>query len=338
MHTVVLATFGRADDVRRLLSCLESQTRRPDRVVVCDDTPDDSVERLLDGYPIEHRYERNRTRPSLTRSRNLAIPHLLPGLVTFLDSDIVLEPDYLERVRDALAARPDAVGAMGWVTDFPSGGVVKDALTAPLLITRATRSRARLLFPLRLHYPRRPPPAQETNWLYGCNMTYRSEVFEDHRFNDRMERYSYAEDLEMSTRVLQATERPYLVVPEARLHHHMNEEGRMLPLDVFRMRMVHRHVIVHHLHRPGWWGRLLTWYSHVGYLVFYSYLAPSHTAMHVRAFFHIAGVLRRRRDAVRAGDFSAFNDLYSFWQPADEASARRPDATAAATAADAKTR
>ncbi len=313
MHTVVLATLDRADDVQRLLACLESQTRRPDRIVVCDDTGDDSVRRLLDDCTIEHRYERNSTRPSLTRSRNLAIPHLLPGIVTFLDSDIILEPDYLERIFAALEARPDAIGAMGWVTDFPRGGAIKDALTAPFLLTRATRSTIRLRFPLRIHYPRTEPPAQDTNWLYGCNMTFRSEVFEQHRFNDRMERYSYAEDLEMSTRVRKTTGRPYLVVPEAHLHHHRNDEGRMVPLDIYRMRMVHRHIIVHHLHRPGPFGSLLTWYSDLGQLAFYSYMAPSHTLAHVRAFVQVARTLRKRRADVRAGNFAAFNDLYGFW-------------------------
>lgn len=322
MHTVVLATFGRPDDVQRLLDCLRAQTKRPDRIIVCDDTPDDSVQRLLEGLDIDHVYERNETRPSLTRSRNLAIPHILPGIVTFLDSDIVLEPDYLERIGAALEARDDAIGAMGWVTDFPTGGPIKDGLTAPLLITRATKDTIRRAFPLRLLYARQQPPAQDTNWLYGCNMTFRSEVFKEHRFNDQMERYSYAEDIEMSLRVLQATDRPYIVVPDAVLHHHMNEEGRMLPLDVYRMRMIHRHIIVHTYLRPGPWQRFLTWYSHLGYLVFYSYLAPRHTWAHVREFGRVSKALRRRKDAVTSGQFGAFNDLYSFWQDSSAPSAR----------------
>ncbi len=314
MHTVVLATYGRPDDVQRLLRCLQEQTRRPDRIVVCDDTPDDSVQRLLTDVDIDTVYERNGTRPSLTRSRNLAIPHILDGIVTFLDSDIVLEPDYLERIGNALDARPDAIGAMGWVTDFPTGGPIKDGLTAPLLITRATKATIRRAFPLRLLYARKKPPAQDTNWLYGCNMTFRSDVFREHRFNDQMERYSYAEDIEMSLRVLLATQRPYIVVPDAVLHHHMNEEGRMLPLDVYRMRMIHRHIIVHTYLKPGLWGRLMTWYSHLGYLVFYSYLAPRHTMAHIREFARVAKALRRRRDAVRSGGFGQFNDMYAFWQ------------------------
>ncbi len=314
MHTVVLATFGRAGDVQHLLECLRRQTKPPDRVIVCDDTPDDSIERLLDGYPIDHVYERNPTKPSLTRSRNLAIPHLLPGLATFLDSDLDLDDDYLESIQAGMAKRADAIGCMGWVEDFPTGGTIKDLLTAPLFITRATKGTIRRRYPLRLHYARSPPPAQDTNWLYGCNMTYRTEVFDEHCFASDMERYSYAEDIDMSTRVQRATGRPLIVIPEARLRHSINEEGRMTPMDVFRMRMIHRHIFVHQHHRIGPLRWLGLWWMHSGYVVFYSYLAPRMTGRYVKEFWRLARVLRQRRADVKAGTWGAFNDQYGFWE------------------------
>ncbi len=336
VHAVVIPTYDRPRQVERLLACLERQTVRPDLVIVADDTPDERIKEVVDACDgLNLVYVRCTGPPSLTRARNAAAA-LLPRdaeLVTHLDSDVALETDYIERIQELMARRSDAVGCMGWVTDFPRGSWWKNLATAPFLITRASRRRCARRFPLRLLYPTALDKEQDTNWLYGCNMTYRAEVFADHEFNAAMERYSYAEDLEFSLRVQRSTGRPYVVTPRARLHHPMHDDGRIPPLDLFRMRIIHRHIIVHHYFRldPLRWAAL--WWSHVGYLLFYSYLHRERTRSYMREFRRVIPVLRRRRRAVKAGDFAAFNDQYTFMDPVREAAGQAKATEAAAEAA-----
>ncbi len=321
MHAVVIPTYDRPKQVENLLACLRDQTVVPHKVIVCDDTPGDKIRRVVEAFQgLNLIYVRCTGPPSLTRARNAAVAHLPPGtqLVTHLDSDVALERDYIERIQDLMQRRPDAIGCMGWVTDFPRGSWWKNLATAPFLITRASKRQCARKFPLRLLYPIALDRERETNWLYGCNMTYRREVFDRHQFNPAMERYSYAEDLEFSLRVHRATGRPFVVTPTARLHHPMHDDGRIPPMDLFRMRMIHRHVIVNHYFRLGPLRWLALWWSHVGYLLFYSYLHRARAKAYFREFRLVIPELRRRRRAVKAGDFAAFNDLYTFMHPPDE--------------------
>ncbi len=317
LHAVVIPTYDRPRQVERLLACLRDQTIRPDLVIVADDTPDDRIRQVVDGFEgLNVVFVRCQGPPSLTRARNVAAGYVPAEaeLMTHLDSDVALEPDYLERIQDLMRRRPDAIGCMGWVTDFPRGSWWKNLATAPFLITRASKRQCARRFPLRLLYPTALDREKDTNWLYGCNMTYRREVFDDHEFNAAMERYSYAEDLEFSLRVGRASGRPFVITPTARLHHPMHDDGRIPPLDLFRMRLIHRHIIVHHYFRMDPIRWLALWWSHVGYLLFYSYLHRERTRAYFREFRRVIPVLRRRRRAVKAGDFAAFNDLYSFMQ------------------------
>ncbi|MGB0651859.1 MAG: glycosyltransferase family 2 protein [Thermoplasmatota archaeon] len=330
-HFVVLATYARADDVKVLLGDLAAQTRPPDEVVVVDDTPDGSVEavaKAFDGLPVT--FLRPGGRPSLTRARNLAREHLLAAgdddedLVTFFDSDVRIEPDHLEQLAALTRRRPGALGYMGWVADYPRGTWWKNRATALLGISSATRRRCRLHLPIRVQYPvQRPRGDQAVDWLYGCNMTVPRRTLAAVSFDGAMERYGYGEDLDFSLRARATLGGTFWMTGEAVLRHGMTDDGRLPPLDVFRMRLAHRAVLTHrhaggrgggNVGRLGPLRAFKLWWGGIGNVLYYSQLYPERASDYRNVYRQVRRVLRRRRADVRAGRVEAFNDLYTFLQ------------------------
>ncbi len=313
VHAVVIPTLGRPDAVRRLLEALRGQTRAPDTIVLVDDSSDDSVAQIV----TDEVYHHMGGRPSLTRARNAAKPYVKDAdLVTYFDSDVVPAPDYLEQIQALAARQPDASGWMGHVPDFPQSSWWRNLATRGLLMSHVTNRTCRLRWPLHVSYPNHPRGDTPSDWLYGCNMTYPGALVQAHDFEGRMERYSYGEDLDFSMRVRQATGQGYWLTPQAKLVHQRGEEGRIPPVDLLRMRQVHRTLIT--IREQGDTARMrrrLAWAARSNVLL-YGRLDPSKRDAYDAARKQVSGVLHDQWDDVLATRFEAFNHVYSFMEGA----------------------
>lgn len=316
-HAVVIPTMGRPDAVRHLLAALERQTRPPDAVVVTDDTPGDAVREVVEASEREVAYHKMGGRPSLTRARNAARPLVADAdLVTFFDSDVVPAHDYLERIQAVAARHPDASGWMGHVPDFPQSSAWRNVATRFLLMSHVTRSTCRLRWPLHVSYPNHPRGELRSDWVYGCNMTFPGAVVQEHAFEGRMERYSYGEDLDYSCRVRRATGQDFWMEPTARLEHVRGGEGRIPPVDLLRMRQVHRTLLTVRERGDGAAVRAKLAWAARGNVLLYGRLDPDMAPAYEAAREQVTAALREQWDDVLACRFDAFNHLYSFMEDA----------------------
>ncbi len=108
---LVLATVGRAHELRPLLDSLARQTHRSFRVIVVDQNDDDRVAEELAGRPFE--VLPVRSRPGLSRARNAGLARVDADVVAFPDDDCVYPPDLLERVARHFAREPELDGITG---------------------------------------------------------------------------------------------------------------------------------------------------------------------------------------------------------------------------------
>jgi glycosyltransferase involved in cell wall biosynthesis len=108
---LVAATIGRTAELERLLESLRAQTHTGFRVVVVDQNADDRVEPVIgrSGLDVLHL----RSKPGLSRARNVALAHLTRDVVAFPDDDCTYPPDLLERVARRLEHEPDVDGLTG---------------------------------------------------------------------------------------------------------------------------------------------------------------------------------------------------------------------------------
>lgn len=181
-HAVLIPTVGRPDVLADTLASLGRQTPPPGLVVVVYADEQDLPSRATLGCSGINFIGGRR---GLTCQRNDGIAALPANtkLVTFLDDDIELAPDYLEKCREFLNRHPEVVAATG-------------ILLADGKITRESATQL-------LQEPMRNPPSSEywpAGGLYGCNMTFRREVFEKERFDERLRLYGFMEDYDFSIR------------------------------------------------------------------------------------------------------------------------------------------
>ena len=316
-HDVVLVTYGRAGELPPLLKALQGQTRPPHRIVVVDDTPDDSVEKVALAHGAE--YRRNPGPPSITTARNHGVEATSAGtapgeLVTFLDNDSLPEPDYLQRIQEAADRDPDAVGYMGLVTDMERIGPLKRSFAATFGLSRPTTKQFCWLHPtIYTFYPVDLRQPIETNWVWGCNMTFPRRVLAKVRFNDQFLRYAFLEDLEYSAHVLSVFPGSHFVMdPAARIRHAKSPADRISRLDRCRMRVVHRAYIHQHYGDRRWYRKAQMFWSDLGTVVVGAWRHPSDLLPEVATVLSAWRSLRKHRKALAHGDLGPFNALYSF--------------------------
>ncbi|EMG38430.1 putative glycosyltransferase [Desulfocurvibacter africanus PCS] len=109
LHICLLVTTrGRIDVLVRLLNSLVLQNHRHFHVILGDQNPTGFLAPLLASYRDTLRIERHPIpESSLSRARNLLIPHAHGDIIALTDDDCHYAPDCLSRVAKAFLASPE---------------------------------------------------------------------------------------------------------------------------------------------------------------------------------------------------------------------------------------
>lgn len=118
---LIICTYRRRKAIERLLLSVKEQTLYPDEILIIDASPDDLTTNLFEKkvYPNLKYFKVGSKDSGLTRQRNYGIKHsgFDMDVLCFLDDDIVLEPDYFEKLIESYKQYPDAVGVGGYIRD-----------------------------------------------------------------------------------------------------------------------------------------------------------------------------------------------------------------------------
>lgn len=121
--SLVLATYGRCDDVGRCLQSLAQQTCRDFEVLVVDQNADERIVPLVDAareQGLTIRYLRQ-AEPNLSAARNFGIREAKGGIIGFPDDDCWYEPETLAVLLQTFAAGADGAVA-NWVEQSEARG------------------------------------------------------------------------------------------------------------------------------------------------------------------------------------------------------------------------
>ena len=224
-HSVLIATRNRPDDLRLALESLCAGQVLPDEVVIIDSSDDRSTEELVDTYgsgteAVSWVYLH--TEPGLPRQRNLGIQRARGDVIHFLDDDVELDGRYLSALDSFLSdeEHDEVAGVGGMVTNQEPRHpriwwrlcLLDSVRQGVVLASGHNVITAEVGEPLRV------------DWLSGCSMSFRSEVFARERFDESLAGYALMEDADFSYRVSRTG--ALYVVPTARLLHHTSPVGR----------------------------------------------------------------------------------------------------------------
>jgi glycosyltransferase involved in cell wall biosynthesis len=108
--SLILGTIDRTDDVELLLSSLDAQTHRDFELIVVDQNPDNRLEPILLPYknvfPVLHL----RSKPGLSRAKNLGLEHASGEIIGFPDDDCRYPAGLLQKVAQFFADHLDRDG------------------------------------------------------------------------------------------------------------------------------------------------------------------------------------------------------------------------------------
>jgi GT2 family glycosyltransferase len=231
--SAIVPTIGRPESLRRLLESLEFQTQRINEVIIADGS-DSSETASVVSDPRWQRVGLNLTRicvhpPNAVDQRKAAIKLATGDFLLFLDDDVVLERDCVERMFELLEANPDVVGATAHFSNQQWPKPTK-LWHLYLFLSRVRNGgwQGRVLGPLlRFGYNPVPEEAASTEWLGTGNSLVRHLAYDQSGgFSDFfLYRSTINEDIDLSLKLTKIGR--LLFCPSARMAHHRASEGRV---------------------------------------------------------------------------------------------------------------
>ncbi len=232
--SVIIATLNRPEDLRRALTSLALQTGPVDQILVVDQSTDERTKNVvvemkeryspaLKGISYHFLAER-----SAVKARNFGIKNSDFEIISFVDDDAELFPDYFEKVKKYFIKNP-SLGALGGSVVYqkePRGlkWVLRLVLFRFFLLNwgDGKMTASGFGYPIYERGIRKVTPVE---MLHGCNMNFRRSAIGDERFDEWFTGYSFREDAEFSYRISRKSK--VWMVPDAKLYHHESPSNRL---------------------------------------------------------------------------------------------------------------
>lgn len=215
--SVIIPTKNRADDLRRTLDSLARQTRRPEEIIVVDQSSSPSLPSKT--VPVSMNYIHNPHISGLTEARNVAMDRATGDVLLFLDDDVILEPQYVEEI--LLAYSPEVGGVSGIITNYRLPSLAR-RLFENVFVRGAFHDHRQAIYwyadDLRLSGP------QRVNQFTGAVMSFRLAAVRGLRFDTKLTGGCLAEDIDFCARLPRGT--LLVIAPKARLLHERSSVGR----------------------------------------------------------------------------------------------------------------
>lgn len=277
--SIVISTYGRERDLEAAFSSILDQTLSPKEVIIVDDTPDDSIERVIrqsegafGARKIRLYYIRNPRERGIVTARNVGAERAIGDIVLFMDDDVVLDKEYLREVSKVYETHPRAKGVQG----FPLGSLYQagkpgllNAFKRTFFLTSISRDRCAMLRSFKSTFPASVSELSECDWLSGCNQSFRRSVLTEYHRDEKLKRYSAGEDADLSFRIHKAFPHALYITPTARFVHNFSQTSRPPNAEMMFADFVYSYYLFHKnmggsaanrlVFAWSWIGRIANW-------------------------------------------------------------------------------
>lgn len=215
----VIVTYHRVQPLNALLSSIKCQTVKPKEIILVDNTEkgnDDICNLIKDKYGTKDiHYFRNPTGNNISGAKNYGIKKAKGDIVLFFDDDLVLDKNYVEQILKVYKHHPEAVGVQGYIKN--TGKPLYYRFTEKMIVT----SWGFNTYPLDI---KKTIPCE---WMSGGNSSYKKEIFNSFKFDEKLKKYSFKEDVALSYAVFKKHKGGLFITPKALATHNHAAEGRL---------------------------------------------------------------------------------------------------------------
>jgi glycosyltransferase involved in cell wall biosynthesis len=218
--SVIIPSYFRFFEIEKyLFPSLMAQSYSPVEIIIVDDTPDDSVEKICNKWKntfikAHLIYVRNPQSGSSARAKNYGMKIAKGDLLMSFDSDVLLDKHYIKNIVEVFESNPKAVGVQGFISNM------FDNKLADLLKNTNLNKIKYILYKNIFHnffwffiptinscrlneYPLILNKIIECDWLSGSNMTI-GKTSKDFHFETSYDGYSPGVDVLLSIKLKNA--------------------------------------------------------------------------------------------------------------------------------------
>lgn len=248
--SIVIPTYNRMKDVDECLDSIFAQMTSPTEIIIVDDTDNDEIENLIEERKNEFkenniilRYIRNERERSLTIAENIGIENATEDIILFLDSDVILDENYIKKILEVYKEKRDAFGVQGLIQNLKKEKNfiirLREIYNRLFYIQLDEKNKFRLLPSLGVSFPSFVDEVINCEWLSGANNSYRREILEEFEFDENLKKYSDGEDIDMSYRIFKKYPHSLFMTPYAKLIHKGSPAGRTPKKELVYMEKIY---------------------------------------------------------------------------------------------------
>lgn len=224
---LIVATKDRPGEIKKLLDSLNSQTCRPDQLIIVDGGTK-LAQQVIRNYPKLNICYLRCIPPSAAKQRNFGIKAVKrdTNLIGFLDDDTVLEEKSIEEMMHFWEKADPDIGGAGF--NLMNGPPLNFSRPKSIVLARrlgfySNRVGAVLASGFQTIF-KKVSEITAVEWLGSGAVVWRRKILDNYQFDEWFKGYSYLEDLDFSYRV--GKQYKLVVVANAKFCHYPAASGR----------------------------------------------------------------------------------------------------------------
>jgi glycosyltransferase involved in cell wall biosynthesis len=273
--SVIIPTYNRVKDLDECLDSIIIQTTLPKEIIMVDDSDDDEITNLVDYRRNEFKakdvfmnYIRNEKEKSLTIARNSGIENAAGDIILFLDSDVILDKDYIKEILKIYKENFEAMGVQGFICNIKKGMKVRHVFNRLFYLGFNEKNGCRVLSSFYSTYPPSVDRVISCEWLSGANHSFRRDVLEEFKYDENLKKYSSGEDVDISYRIFKRYPDSLFMAPYARLIHKVSQEARLPKKELVYMDEIYNLYLFHKNIDQNLKNRVIYLWSRIGKMIY----------------------------------------------------------------------
>ena len=200
--SVVIPTYNRSDAFQRTIAVMENSNRKPDEIIVVDQTKDEVLATKIkdtcanSGLKIYYFHE---SEPSLTKARNVGLTKVTGDIVVFMDDDVDVKDNTFGLVEEIFSDTKVALlGGFNKTTD--SNQTFKGTLFGKSSFFKWHKGHVtKAVYGM---FPKHCETQVETEWAMGFFFAIRKRYVDEWNltFDENLKYYAYNEDMDFTYR------------------------------------------------------------------------------------------------------------------------------------------
>lgn len=313
--SIAIPTYNRAEDLDKCFNSLIVQTVLPKEIIMVDDSDNDEIEKLIEKRNKEFKeknillkYIRNEKEKSTSIARNIGAEKTTGDIILFLDSDVILDEDYIKEILKVYEENKNALGVQGYIKGNKKPPK-KINIWKLLFINQTEKNKCRVLPSTLATYPYYIDKIISCEWLSGSNQSYKKEIFKEFKFDEKMKRYAYKEDIDLSYRIFKKYPNSLFMTPHAKLIHSISQIGRIPQLELIKLKEIYILYFFYKNINQTFKNNFIFLGSRISYLIFNFIFQQQKRFLQLKYQLKAYSLCIKHLKEIKEGDLEFFNKI-----------------------------